>query len=66
MQGRRNAFYNERGDVRLKNFIGHDTIVSFFAFQCLVFSFLVFFTGFVVKTRIAYHHFSKEFILSQS
>ena len=40
--------------------------VSFFAFQCLVFSFLVFFVGFVVKTRIASHHFSKEFILSQS
>ena len=50
----------------LKSIIGHDTIVSFSAFQWLVFSFPVFFSGFAVKARIASHHFNKEFILPQS
>ena len=56
----------ERAYGRLQKIIGHDTNVSFFAFQCLVISFLVFFAGFGVKTRIASHLFSKKFILSQS
>ena len=49
----------------LKSIIGPNTIVSFLCFNDFFFDF-VFFSGFVVKARIASHHFSKEFILSQS
>ena len=53
----------------LKTIMGHNTIASFLrfsAFLLLMLLFLVFFAGFVVKTRIGSHPFSKEFILSQT
>ena len=66
MQGRRNAFHIRGGYGMLKKYYRPRYYCFFFAFQCLVFSFLVFFSGLVVKARIASHPFSKEFILFQS
>ena len=42
-----------KGMECLKSIIGHNNIVSFLHFNDLFFSFLAFFSGFVVKTRIA-------------
>ena len=64
MQSRRNVFHTRGGHGMLKKYYRTRYYCFFFAFQWLVFSFLVFFSGFVVKARIASHHFSKEFILS--
>ena len=68
MQGRQKSFHIGRGHGMLKNYYGPRYYCLIFAFQCLfllLLLFLVFFAGFVVKTRIGSHPFSKQFILSQ-
>ena len=62
MQSRRNTFHTRGGHGISKKYYWPQYYCFYFAFQWLVFSFLVLFSAFVVKARMSSHHFSKEFI----